>query len=107
MVAQFAVTAQCRGVGITLLLDPMYDGDFNQAAVDLMRKDHWSLHLDYAPVGEHYNWMLFAEPPVLAGDNSVSSIKSGGRRTAAGEGTVAQIAQQVCGAVTSRGVSVH
>jgi hypothetical protein len=107
VVSQFAATVQCRGVDIALLLDPMYDGDFNQTAIDLMRKDYWSLYLDYAPVGQQYNWVLFAEPSVSTGDKFASSIKSGERRTAAGQGTVAQISQQVCGAVTGRGVNIH
>jgi hypothetical protein len=107
VVSQFAVTAQCRGIDIALLLDPMFDGDFNQAAIDLMRRDYWSLYLDYAPVGQQYKWMLFVEQSVSAGDKSASAIKSGERRTTAGQGTIVQIAQQVCSAVTSRGVGIH
>jgi hypothetical protein len=29
--SQFAATAQRRGVDIALLLDPMFDGDFNKS----------------------------------------------------------------------------
>src|SRR5215469_6755790 len=105
--AQFAVTAQCKGVDIALLFDPMFDGDFNRVALDLMRRDYWSLHLDYAPVGQQYNWMLFAEPSVSTEDKFIASIKPAERRTAAGHGTVAQIAQQVCGAVNGRGGIIH
>jgi hypothetical protein len=100
IVSQFAVTPQCRGVAIALLLDPKFDGAFSQAAIDLIQKDYWSLHVDYAPVGERYGWTLFPQTLAPAASATVVPPKA---RTVNGEGTVAQIAQQVCVAVTGRG----
>jgi hypothetical protein len=104
IVSQFAVTPQCRGVAIALLLDPSYDGAFSQAAIDLIQKDYWSLHVDYAPVGERYGWTLFPQTVAPTASASIASAKP---RTVNGEGTVAQIAQQVCVAVTGRGAGIR
>lgn len=100
IVSQFAATPPCRGVAVALLLDPKFDGAFSQAAIDLIQKDYWSLHVDYSPVGERYGWTLFPQTLAPTANSAVAPAKQ--PRTVNGEGTVAQIAQQVCAAVTGR-----
>jgi hypothetical protein len=97
ILSQFGVTTQCKGVTLARLLGPKDDGEFSQAAMDLMRKEHWSLHVDYSPVSERYEWALFAEPGFGSPDQ---------RWVVRGEGTTAQIAQQVCNVVAGLGGTV-
>ena len=109
LISKFAVTEQCKGVLVALLLEPKYDGNYNQAALELREKDHWELFVDYTPIGTSYTWALMPEPFEFTGGRSLPSIKSksGDRHAVEGEGTPAQIVREVCIAVTGQGANVR
>jgi hypothetical protein len=108
IMSRVAVTPRCKGVTISLLFDPSYDGEVDQPeTLALMQKDYWSLLVDYTPVGNRYQWAMFPEPFVFSGGQSISGIKSGDRRAVLGEGTVPQIVEQICTVVTGQGGTIR
>src|SRR5262249_18431631 len=85
--SKFAVTTRCKGVTV---LHPGFDGDFNLKAVNF----YWKLVLYYSPGEKVQAWALL---------RSDDPFKGG---PVAGEGTPAQIADEVCIVVTGQGANI-
>jgi hypothetical protein len=95
---QFAVNTRCTGVAAYIEGYDKFDGKFNAVAMQVEeRNDYWDLMVDYAPGSKVYSWALF--PTARSG-------RPNGRMIS-GEGTVSQIAEQVCIVVTGHGASVR
>ena len=93
---------RCQGVDVFRQNDYKYDGEinFNELA-DQMKQVHWTLFLGYNPGQTTHSWTLF---PKTGGDFGGEIVLSG---MVSGEGTVSQIADQICIAVTKRGANIH
>jgi len=98
-----ATNPRCQGVDVFRQNHPDYDGkiNFNELA-DQMKQVHWTLFLEYNPGQTIHNWTLF---PWTGGDVSGGEPVPGGM--VEGEGTVSQIADQICIVVTKRGANIH
>jgi hypothetical protein len=95
---QLAITRLCAGVSAYIDGHDKFDGKFNDAAQQAKeRNDYWLLMVDYAPGSKVYGWSLFPEKAGGADNGAMIS----------GEGTTAQIAEQVCIVVTGQGAHVH
>jgi len=95
--SQMATNTRCQGVHVFWLTDHDYDGKINyDELADQMKQAHWELFLEYQPGRTNHNWTLF---PYTGGE--VPKLLDSG--TVSGEGTVSQIADQICIAVTKRG----
>jgi hypothetical protein len=95
---QLAVNTRCSGVSAYIEGYDKFDGKFNAAAMQAEERGaFWSLMVDYAPGSKVHAWSLFPE-------NAVGATSSNGRLIS-GEGTVSQIAEQVCAVVTGQGTS--
>jgi hypothetical protein len=95
---QLAVNRQCAGVSAYIEGYDQFDGEFNAVAMQAEeRNDYWGLMVDYAPESKVYSWALF---PTARGGRPNGRMVSG-------EGTVSQIAEQVCIIVTGQGASVR
>ena len=94
---------RCQGVDVFRQSHPDYDGkiNFNELA-DQLKQVHWTLFLEYNPGRTTHNWTLF---PWTGGDVSGGELVAGG--LVEGEGTVSQIADQICIVVTKGGANVH
>jgi hypothetical protein len=86
---QLAVNTRCSSVSAYIEGYDKFDGKFNAAAMQAEEgSGYWSLMVDYAPGSKVHGWSLF---PV----NASGTTPSDGRLIS-GEGTVSQIAEQVC-----------
>ena len=101
--SQMATNPRCQGVDVFRQSHPDYDGktNFNELA-DQLKQVHWTLFLEYNPGQTTHNWTLF---PWTGGDVSGGELVPGGM--VEGEGTVSQIADQICIVVTKRGANLH
>jgi hypothetical protein len=97
---QLAVNTRCAGVSAYIEGYDKFDGKFNAAAMQAEEgSGYWSLMVNYAPGSKVHGWSLF---PV----NASGTTPSDGRMIS-GEGTVSQIAEQVCIVVTRHGASIR
>ncbi len=97
---QLAVNTRCSGVSAYIEGYDKFDGKFNVAAMEAEEGNrYWSLMVDYVPGSEVHGWSLF---PVGASGTTPSD-----GRLISGEGTVFQIAEQVCIVVTRHGGSTR
>jgi hypothetical protein len=97
---QMAVNTRCSGVSAYIEGFDKFDGKFNAAAMQAEERGaFWSLMVDYVPGSKVHGWSLFPE-------NAVGATSSNARLIS-GEGTVSQIAEQVCTIVTRHGTSTH
>ena len=97
-----ATNPRCQGVDVFQQNHSDYDGknNFNELA-DQMKQVHWDLYLDYNPGQTTHNWTLFPKTGgVSGGELVINGIVEG-------EGTVSQIADQICIVVTKRGENIH
>lgn len=90
-----AVNRDCKGVTAFLEGHDKYDGKFNEAATQAKRNGYWSLMVDYVPGSKVYGWSLLPWKGEQMG------------RMISGEGTVSQIAEQVCIVVNGQGAAVR
>ena len=91
-----AVNTRCKGVVAVIGGHEKYDGKFNPVATAIQEhKDHWDLLLDYIPGSKVHEWSL---EPTSAGNNQ--RLLEG--QIVSGEGSAAQIADQVCIVVTGQ-----
>jgi len=101
--SQMATNPRCQGVDVFRQNHPDYDGKINfDELADQMKQVHWTLFLEYNPGQTIHNWTLF---PWTGGDASGGELVPGGMLE--GEGTVSQIADQICIVVTKRGANIH
>ena len=63
-------------------------------------KDHWELLLDYIPGSKVHEWSIYPRLHGIADEYSIARMVSG-------EGSAAQIADQVCIVVTGQGATVR
>ena len=98
--SRMATSPRCQGVNVFRQNHPGYDGNFNELA-DQMKQVHWDLYLDYNPGQTTHNWTLF---PKTGGVSGGELVLNG---IVEGEGTVSQIADQICIAVKKQGASIH
>jgi hypothetical protein len=97
---QLAVNTRCSSVSAYIEGYDKFDGKFNAAAMQAEEgSGYWSLMVDYAPGSKVHGWSLF---PV-----SASGTTSSDSHLISGEGTVSQIAEQVCIVVTRHGSSIR
>jgi hypothetical protein len=98
-----ATNPRGQGVDVFRQNHPDYDGknNFDELA-DQMKQVHWTLFLEYNPGQTTHNWTLF---PWTGGDVSGGELVFSD--IVSGEGTVSQIADQICTVVTKRGANVH
>jgi hypothetical protein len=97
---QLAVNTRCSSVSAYIEGYDKFDGKFNAAAMQAEEgSGYWSLMVDYAPGSKVHGWSLF---PV----NASGTTPSDGHLIS-GEGTVSQIAEQVCIVVTRHGASIR
>jgi hypothetical protein len=97
---QMAVNTRCSDVSAYIEGYDKFDGKFNADAMQAEERGaFWSLMVDYVPGSNVHGWSLFPE-------NAVGATSSNGRLIS-GEGTVSQIAEQVCAVVTGHGASAH
>jgi hypothetical protein len=97
---QLAVNTRCSGVSAYIEGYDKFDGKFNAAAMQAEERGaFWSLMVDFVPGSKVHAWSLFPEYAV--------SATSPNARLISGDGTVAQIAEQVCTVVTGHGSSAH
>jgi len=101
--SRMATNPRCHGVDVFRQSHPDYEGkiNFNELA-DQLKQVHWTLFLEYNPGQTAHNWTLF---PWTGGDVSGGELVAGG--LVEGEGTVSQIADQICIVVTKGGANVH
>src|SRR5262249_47920124 len=101
--SRMATNPRCHGVDVFQQNHPDYDGknNFDELA-DQMKQVHWDLFLEYYPGHPTHNWTLF---PKTGGDVFGGKIVTSG--IVSGEGTVSQIADQICVVVTKRGANIH
>jgi hypothetical protein len=98
IVDQFSVNTRCAGAAAYIEGYDKFDGKFNAVAMQAEElNDYWDLMVDYAPGSKVYRRALF--PTARSG-------RPNGRMIS-GEGTVSQIAEQVCIVVTGHGASVR
>jgi len=100
--SRMATNPRCQGVDVFQQNHSDYDGknNFNELA-DQMKQVHWDLYLDYNPGQTTHNWTLFPKTGgVSGGELVINGIVEG-------EGTVSQIADQICIVVTKRGANIH
>jgi hypothetical protein len=92
--SRFAVNTRCKGVTVLRMNDFEYDGKFNDDAQKIINgsKPHWKLLLDYQPGSKVHGWSLHR------GDDPMKAV--------GGEGTPAQIADEVCIVVTGQGANI-
>jgi hypothetical protein len=101
--SRMATNPRCQSVDVFRQNHPDYDGKINfDELADQMKQVHWTLFLEYNPGQTTHNWTLF---PWTGGDVSGGELVPGGM--VEGEGTVSQIAEQICTVVTKRGASIH
>jgi hypothetical protein len=101
--SQMATNTRCQGVDVFRLNDDQYDGKNNLIELsDQMKQGHWGLHLDYSPGQTKHYWTLF---PYTGGDLFGGKLVDSG--VVSGEGTVSQIADQICTVVTKRGANIR
>jgi hypothetical protein len=99
IIDQLAVNARCAGVSAYIEGDDKFDGKRNAAAMQAEeRNDYWGLHVDYWPGSKVRGWWLFPK-------KARGTMENG--RMISGEGTLSQIAEQVCIVVSGRGASVR
>ena len=100
---RMATNPHCQGVDVFRLNDYHYDdkANFDELA-DQMKQVHWTLSLEYNPGQTTHNWTLF---PWTGGNEFGAELVKGGM--VSGEGSVSQIADQICIVVTKRGANVH
>jgi len=98
-----ATNPRCQGADIFRQNDNDYDGkdNYNELA-DQKKQVHWELFLEYNPGQTTHNWTLF---PWTGGDAFGGELVRSG--LVSGEGTVSEIADQVCIVVTKGGASIH
>jgi hypothetical protein len=100
VMSRMTTNTRCQGVDVFRQTDYNYDGKNNlNELADPMKQGHWSLHLDYNPGRTNHNWTLF---PYTGGE--VPKIQNG---VVSGEGTVSQVADQICIVVMKRGANIH
>ena len=98
-----ATNPRCQGVDVFRQNHPDYDGKINfDELADQMKQVHWTLFLEYNPGQTTHNWTLF---PWTGGNEFGGELVKGGM--VSGEGSVSQIADQICIVVTKRGANVH
>lgn len=96
-----AVNTRCKGVVAVIGGHEKYDGKFNPVATAIQEhKDHWDLLLDYIPGSKVHEWSL---EPQHAWNNQ--RLLEG--QMVSGDGSAAQIADQVCIVVTGQGAAVR
>ena len=96
-----AVNTRCKGVVAVIAWHEKYDGKLNPVATDIEEhKDHWELLLDYIPGSKVHEWSIYP----TAAWNSRRVLD---REDVSGEGSAAQIADQVCIVVTGQGATVR
>src|SRR5262245_25428724 len=101
--SRMATNPRCQGVDVFRQNHPDYDGKINfDELADQMKQVHWTLFLEYNPGQTTHNWTLF---PWTGGDVGGGELVFSG--IVSGEGTVSQIADQICIVVTKRGASIH
>ena len=100
--SRMATNPRCHGVDVFRQNDYKYDGEinFNELA-DQMKQVHWDLFLEYNPGQTTHNWTLF---PKTGGVSGGEIVLSG---MASGEGTVSQIADQICIVVKKQGANIR
>jgi hypothetical protein len=100
--SRMATNPRCQGVDVFRQNDDDYDGKNNLAELEgQMKQAHWELFLDYNPGLITHHWTLFPWTGGVAGGDIV---KSG---IVSGEGTVSQIADQICTVVTKQGANIR
>jgi hypothetical protein len=100
--SKFAVTTRCKGVTVIL---PEFDNNFSYKQVVDIQKPHWLLILYYQPGSKVYGWALFqvdSRGNLSSPANILTPYK-----VVKGEGTPAQIADEVCIVVTGQGATVQ
>jgi hypothetical protein len=101
--SRMATNPRCQGVDVFRQNHPDYDSKINfDELADQMKQVHWTLFLEYNPGQTTHNWTLI---PWTGGDVSGGELVPGG--LVEGEGTVSQIADQICIVVTKGGANVH
>ena len=99
---RMATNLRCQGVDVFRRNDYHYDDkdNFNELT-DQMKQVHWTLFLEYNPGQTTHNWTLF---PWTGGVSGGEFVRSG---MVSGEGSVSQIADQICIAVKKQGANIH
>jgi len=101
--SRMATNPRCQGVDVFRQTDHDFDGNDNlNELADQLKQVHWTLFLEYNPGQATHNWTLF---PWTGGSVSGGELVRSG--LVSGEGTVSQIADQICTVVMKRGASIH
>lgn len=96
VIAQLAINTRCAGVSVFRENHPSYDGRNNYLDLTTQRKQfHWVLFLDYTPGQKTHEWTLFPNDA----DKPLNGMLEG-------QGTPAEIADQICTVVTKRGANI-
>jgi hypothetical protein len=97
---QMAINTRCQGVSAFREDHPEFDGRSNAAELAPQRaKTHWSLFLDYYPGSETHGWTLFPYDAATGWGPFKQRVE--------GEGTVAQIVDQICTVVRKGGANIR
>jgi len=101
--SRMATNPRCQGVDVFRQDDWHYDGKDNlNELADQKKQVHWQLFLEYNAGQTTHNWTLF---PWTGGNEFGGELVRSG--IVSGEGTVSQIADQICTVVTKRSANVH
>jgi hypothetical protein len=85
---------------------PDFDGKSNSSELATQNaKAHWDLFLDYNPGSETHGWTLF--PYDAASWSPLGTGRGKMGKMVEGEGTTAQIADQICTVVTNKGANIR
>jgi hypothetical protein len=95
IVELIAKSPHCAGISTDIEGHDKYDGKPNEAALAAERKEHWLLLVDHAPGNDTNAWSLFPE--------NLTSMPRPPADRLLGEGTTAEIVDQVCGVVSGKG----